>query len=136
MSLKYQIIDHYADMLNYEFPFKKYFYEVTSAVTDGIYIVNHLNFNPANMLTHNGIFFDNIVEEHAYFFTQNEKHTLDQNTMAAGRTTVYISHRLSSTRFCDKVAMFDNGSLIEYGTHEELLEKKGKYSEIFEVQAQ
>ena len=56
--------------------------------------------------------------------------------MAAGRTTVYISHRLSSTRFCDKVAMFDNGSLIEYGTHEELLNKKGKYSEIFEVQAQ
>ena len=87
MSLKYQIIDHYADMLNYESPFTKYFYEVTSAVTDGIYIVNHLNFNPANMLTHNGIFFDNIVEEHAYFFTQNEKHTLDQNTMAAGRTT-------------------------------------------------
>jgi len=87
MSLKYQIVDHYADMLNYESPFTKYFYEVTSAVTDGIYIVNHLNFNPANMLTHNGIFFDNIVEEHAYFFTQNEKHTLDQNTMAAGRST-------------------------------------------------
>lgn len=65
-----------------------------------------------------------------------EKSYLNFNRMAAGRTTVYISHRLSSTRFCDKVAMFDNGSLIEYGTHEELLEKKGKYSEIFEVQAQ
>ena len=65
-----------------------------------------------------------------------EKSYLNFNKMAAGRTTVYISHRLSSTRFCDKVAMFDSGSLIEYGTHEELLEKKGKYAEIFEVQAQ
>ena len=43
-------------MLNYAKPFTKYFYEVASAVQDGIYIINHLNFNPANMLTHNGFF--------------------------------------------------------------------------------
>ena len=53
ISLRYQIIDHYADMLNYNKPFTKYFYEVTSAVQNGIYIINHLNFNPAIMLTHN-----------------------------------------------------------------------------------
>ena len=57
LSLKYQIIDNYADMLNYANPFTKYFYEVSSAVQDGIYIINHLNFNPANMLTHDGFFF-------------------------------------------------------------------------------
>ena len=86
ISLKYQIIDHYADMLNYDMPFTKYFYEVTSAVANGIYIINHLNFNPANMITHNGILFDNIEEEDAYFFTQNEKHTYDENTMTPGAT--------------------------------------------------
>ena len=87
ISLKYQIVDHYADMLNYDMPFTKYFYEITSAVTDGIYIINHLNFNPASMLTHNGFFFDNKVEEHSYFFTQNEKHTIDQSVLAEGQTT-------------------------------------------------
>ena len=87
LSLKYQIIDHYADMLNYKMPFTKYFYEVSSAVQDGIYIINHLNFNPANMLTHNGFFFDKTIDEHSYFFTQNEKHTIDQSTLSANQTT-------------------------------------------------
>ena len=87
LSFKYQIIDHYADMLNYAKPFTKYFYEVASAVQDGIYIINHLNFNPANMLTHNGFFFDNQINEHSYFFTQNEKHTIDQSTLPTNQTT-------------------------------------------------
>ena len=39
VGLKYQIIDHYADILNYEKPFKKYFYEITSAITNGIFII-------------------------------------------------------------------------------------------------
>ena len=76
VSLKFQLIDYYADMLNYEMPFTKFFYEVTSAITNGIFIINHLNFNPANMLTHNGFIFDKRVEEHSYFFIQNEKHTI------------------------------------------------------------
>ena len=87
VSLKYQLVDHYADMLNYEMPFTKYFYEVTSAITNGVYIVNHLNFNPANMLTHNGLFFDNQVHERSYFFTQNEKHTIDKSVLSAEQTT-------------------------------------------------
>ena len=87
VSLKYQIIDHYADSLNYKMPFTKYFYQVTSAITNGFYIVNHLNFNPANMLTHNGIFFDNQVQERSYFFTQNEKHTVDQSVLSEGQST-------------------------------------------------
>ena len=87
LSFKYQIIDHYADVLNYNKPFTKYFYEVASAVQDGIYIINHLNFNPADMLTHNGIFFDNQIKEHSYFFTQNEKHTIDSSTLPEGETT-------------------------------------------------
>lgn len=53
-----------------------------------------------------------------------------------GKTAVYISHRLSSTRFCDHIAMFRAGEMVEYGTHEELLTKKGAYAEMFEIQAQ
>lgn len=52
------------------------------------------------------------------------------------KTAVYISHRLSSTRFCDSIAMFKSGEMVEYGTHEELLKKGGDYAEMFEIQAQ
>ncbi len=51
------------------------------------------------------------------------------------KTAIYISHRLASTRFCDRVAMFEEGSIIECGTHEELIAKRGKYAELFNVQA-
>ena len=56
--------------------------------------------------------------------------------MMEGKSAVYISHRLSSTRFCDRIAMFMDGRIVEYGTHEELLDKQGEYAKMFEVQAQ
>lgn len=56
--------------------------------------------------------------------------------MIGGKSAVYISHRLSSTRFCDTIAMFKGGEMVEYGTHEELLNKNGAYAEMFRVQAQ
>ena len=52
------------------------------------------------------------------------------------KTAIYISHRLASTKFCDTIAFFENGEIVEYGTHEELLSKKGKYNEMFNIQAQ
>lgn len=60
----------------------------------------------------------------------------DFDKLIGGKTAVYISHRLSSTRFCDNVAMFSDGEMVEYGTHESLLEKEGAYAEMFHVQAQ
>ena len=87
VSLKYQIIDNYADTLNYKKPFTKYFYEVTSALKSEVYIINHLNFSPAKMVTHNGFFFDNQEEENSYFFTQNEKHTVNQSILSPGQST-------------------------------------------------
>lgn len=58
------------------------------------------------------------------------------NGMIGSKSAVYISHRLASTRFCDHIAMFIDGQLCEYGTHDELIEKGGEYAEMFEVQAQ
>ena len=54
--------------------------------------------------------------------------------LVEGKTAVYISHRLASTRFCDKIALFDADGLSEYGTHDELMEKKGKYYDMFVIQ--
>lgn len=61
---------------------------------------------------------------------------MDFDRLIGDKTAVYISHRLSSTKFCDNIAMFKEGRLIESGTHEELLNKDGAYAEMFRVQAQ
>lgn len=50
------------------------------------------------------------------------------------KTAIYISHRLSSTKFCDKIAYFDATGLKEYGTHDELMKLKGSYYEMFKIQ--
>ena len=87
ISLKFDIIDSFADILNYKNPLKKYFYEVTSAIVNGVFIVNHLNFNPVNMVTNAGIFFDNIINELSYIFIQNEKHTIDASNLEENQST-------------------------------------------------
>ncbi len=60
----------------------------------------------------------------------------DFDKLIDGKTAVYISHRLSSTRFCNEVAMFKDGEMVELGTHSELLEKNGAYAEMFKIQSQ
>lgn len=51
------------------------------------------------------------------------------------RTSVYISHRLSSVKFSDRIAVFDKGQIVEYGTHDELIAKNGLYAELYSIQA-
>lgn len=57
--------------------------------------------------------------------------------LVEGKTSVFISHRLSSCRFCEDIAVFDKGRLIQRGDHKTLLsEENGKYSELWNAQAQ
>ncbi len=59
------------------------------------------------------------------------------NEIAGDKTAIYISHRLSSCRFCDKIAVFHAGEIIQTGTHDELLaDNEGKYYQLWNAQAQ
>lgn len=57
------------------------------------------------------------------------------NEMTSNKSSIYISHRLASTRFCDRIILIDNAKIAEQGSHEELLKAGGKYAELFEVQS-
>lgn len=58
------------------------------------------------------------------------------NEITKGKSAVFISHRLASTQFCDIIILFEDGKIIEKGTHKELLLAGKKYSEMFKLQAQ
>lgn len=70
---------------------------------------------------------DPIAENHLY---------LKYQELTAGKTSVYISHRFASTRFCDRIVLLADGRIVESGTHEELMEKNGEYARMFGVQSQ
>lgn len=55
--------------------------------------------------------------------------------MTKNKTAIFISHRLASTKFCNRILFLEDGEIVEKGTHEELMEKNGKYREMFEIQS-
>ncbi|MBQ7017006.1 MAG: ABC transporter ATP-binding protein [Firmicutes bacterium] len=57
------------------------------------------------------------------------------NQMTSGRSSVYISHRLASTRFCDRIVLLQDGKILEEGTHAQLMTLGGQYAQLFEVQS-
>lgn len=69
---------------------------------------------------------DPLAEEELY---------MNYNSLMKNKTSIFISHRLSSTQFCDKIYYLEDGRIIEEGTHAELMNLKGKYFEVFNVQA-
>ena len=59
------------------------------------------------------------------------------NKIVGDKTVIYISHRLSSCRFCDKIAVFDNGQIVQQGSHDKLVaDKNGQYHKLWYAQAQ
>lgn len=69
---------------------------------------------------------DAIAEQNLY---------LNYSEMAQNRTSIFISHRLASTRFCDRIFMMQDGKIVESGNHDELMERKGAYFQLFQVQS-
>ena len=57
------------------------------------------------------------------------------NSLTKDKTSIFISHRLSSTRFCDRIVFLEHGGIAEEGTHDSLMELNGKYAEMFDIQA-
>ncbi|MBQ9106544.1 MAG: ABC transporter ATP-binding protein [Clostridia bacterium] len=60
---------------------------------------------------------------------------LKYNELTAAKTSVYISHRLASTRFCDRIVYLENGEIAECGSHDELMKLGGRYAHMFDLQS-
>ena len=65
---------------------------------------------------------------------ENEMY-LKYNELTSDATSVFVSHRLSSTRFCDRILFMENGEIVEEGTHDELMKLNGKYANMFNIQS-
>lgn len=61
---------------------------------------------------------------------------LQYRELTKGKTSIYISHRFASTRFCDRIVLLENGRVTEEGSHEELMKRNGSYAHMFRVQSQ
>ena len=57
------------------------------------------------------------------------------NSESKDKSSVFISHRLASTKFCDRVIYLKNGEIIEDGSHDELIDLKGEYENLYQIQA-
>lgn len=79
-----------------------------------------------------------ILDEPTAALDPRAEHDLYQkfNSLVHEKMAVFVSHRLSSSKFCDRIIVFENGTIAECGTHYELLEKKGIYNELYGLQAQ
>lgn len=79
-----------------------------------------------------------IMDEPSSALDPMAEYNLNQSILhnTEGKTVIFISHRLSTTRIADRIYMFDTGNLIEEGSHTQLLDMNGKYAEMFRVQSE
>ena len=74
-KVHFNFIDQYVDILNYKTPNKKYIYRIENSLDNDNYSVNHLNFNPSIIKTHNGFILEKYIEEKGYFYDRNDVFT-------------------------------------------------------------
>ena len=79
-ALRMYLIDHYIDVLNYKSPSTKFFVTIENNLKEGIYPINHLNFNPSFIKTNKGLVFDEIIENSTYSYERNDVFTFDDAT--------------------------------------------------------
>ena len=73
----FYFLNNFINVLNYENPNTKFFYRIETGIYQNQYSINHLNFNPSKIKTHNGLIFDNIVEEDSYIYNRNDEFVTD-----------------------------------------------------------
>ena len=83
----FYFIDQYTDIANYKNPNKKFFYRIENIISKESYTVNHLNFNPSSIKTHNGLIFDNIIEEFSYIYERNDPYVYSSDS-----SNVYMAY--------------------------------------------
>lgn len=79
-----------------------------------------------------------VLDEPAAALDPKAEYQMYQNFdhMVEGKLALYISHRMSSARFCDKILLFSEGVVAEEGTHKELMGLGGRYYEMYQMQAE
>ena len=79
-----------------------------------------------------------VMDEPSSALDPMSEYELNQTILSysKNKTVIFISHRLSTTRIADRILMFDQGRLIEQGSHEELMKQGGKYAQMFLLQAE
>ena len=92
-------------------------------------LLNSTDLNPGDII---------IMDEPSSALDPIAEYELNRSMMedACGKTVIFISHRLSTTRMADRIYMFSGGEIIETGNHDELMAKNGKYAEMFRIQAE
>ena len=75
----FYFINNYINVLNYENPNTKFFYRIETGIYQNQYTINHLNFNPSKIKTHNGLIFDSTKEEESYLYDRNDVFIEDNN---------------------------------------------------------
>ena len=58
------------------------------------------------------------------------------DSLVGDKTAIYISHRMSSCKFCDRIVVLDHGEIAEQGTHDSLIEQNGIYAKLYQTQAE
>ena len=107
---------------------KSYPHQLSGGMRQRVGIAMAMTFNPELLLADEPTSALDPLAETAIY---EQYHRLSE-----GKTTIFISHRLASTKFCDRIIYYENGQVKEDGTHDELMKKNGAYAKMFEIQSQ